>query len=270
VIGDPELRIAGEEVAVRMRRKTLARATLADFVASVARAAADGPDLILPSGVRIYRPRGEVVGVVVEVPPQARAVRWIADESKVPFGEGTLYRECFLSFPYVLLLLVLRHGRPTGMQQLYYRRAPLESLEEQELLLPNMTNVALAYDQRCWVCLQHLPRARNTSVPSTIRNVVEHVFSAAFNRSAEVHEGNSYWGAMRDLDPRVASLDAWEEATRANRWVALDVPWKPAGATASAELTSMLDRVERPLCEAPTAEQLAGLVTRAGAQRRKR
>ena len=269
MIGDPELRIAGTEVTVTLRRKTLARATLADFVASVARAGAAWPDLILPSGVRIFRPRGDCVGVAVEVPPQARTVRWIEDDSKGHFGRGTKYRECYLAFPYVVLLLVLRRGRPSGWQQLYYRRAPLESAESQELLLPNMANVALAYHQRCWVCLQHLPPPRNGSLANTVGGVVDHVFNAAFNRSADAHEGNSYWASMRDLDPRVASLGAWEAATEKNRWFVLDVPWKPAGTTASAELVSMLDHVERPLCETPTAKQLAGLVTRASAQRRR-
>ena len=84
--GDPELRIAGEEVTVRVGRKTLARAAIGDFVASIARASSDGPDLILPSGVRIYRPRGSFVGVAVEIAPQARRVRWLEDDSKQPFG----------------------------------------------------------------------------------------------------------------------------------------------------------------------------------------
>lgn len=269
MIGDPELRISGEEVAVKLRRRTLARAPLADFVKSIARASIAWPDLILPSGVRIYRPRGDCVGVAVEVPPQARSVRWIADDSRAHYGRGARYRECFLAFPYVVLLMVLREGQPSGWQQLYYRRAPLESSDDQDLLLPNMTNVAQAYCQRAWVCLQHLPRSRNPNVASTIRSVVDHVFNAAFNRSADVHEGNSYWAAMRDVDPRVASLEAWEAATRENRWFALEVPWKSAGVTASTELASMLDRVERPLCASPTAKQLAGLVTRAAAMRRK-
>jgi hypothetical protein len=266
---DPELRIAGGEVAVSVGRKTVARAAIGDFVATVARAAADGPNLILPSGVRLYRPRGPFVGVAVEVAPQARKVRWIEDDSQQPFGKRARYRERFLAFPYVVLLLVLRGGHPTGWQQLYYRRAPLESELDQELLLPNLTNVARAYEQRCWLCLQHLARRPDATLAGTIRATVDHVFNAAFNRSAEVHEGNSYWGTMRDVDPRVATLDAWEEATRQNRWFALEVPWKSAETTASSELAAMLDQLERPLCEAPTASQLAGLVTRAGARRKK-
>jgi len=269
VTGDPELRIAGEEVAVKLRRKTLVRAPLADFVKSVARAGTAWPDVILPTGVRIYRPRGSCVGIAVEIPPQARTVRWIADDSEADYGAGTRYQERFLAFPYVVLLLVLRGGRPSGWQQLYYRRAPLESHDDQELLLPNMSNVARAYEQRAWLCLQHLARTPRSDLATTIRSVVDHVFNAAFNRSADVHEGNSYWGAMRGVDSRVASLDAWEAATRENRWFPLEVPWESAGVTASEELASMLDRVSNPLSDAPNARQLAGLVNVAAALGRK-
>lgn len=260
-----ELRISGQEVVVKLRRKTLARAPLASFVKAVAASGAGWPGRVLPGGVRRYEPRGSCVAVAVEIPPQSRRVRWIADDSEAPFGRRAKYRECFLSFPYVVILLVLRNGHPTGRQQLFYRRAPLDAGDE-ALLLPNLTNVARAYGMTAWLCLQHLrqPHA-SPELADTVRRVVDHTFNAAFNHSADIHEGHSYWAEMRDLDPRVASLDAWEAATRANRSFALEVSWKPSGLSAGAELGAMLDQVEHPLGARPDIEQLAGLVSRAAA-----
>jgi hypothetical protein len=260
-MSEPELQIAGNEVRVRSRRKTLGTAPLGDFVRALAAASGSGPDVVLPRGVRILRQRGEMLGVAVEVPPGARRVRWIADDSKAPFGPRAHYREVYLGFPFVIIVLVLHGGRPTGLQQLFYRRAPLERSDD-PLLLPNMYNVAQGYGQMCWVCLQHLHAEPDWSPCQTISAAVDHVFSAAFNRSSDLHEGNSYWEMMRDVDARVGSIEAWQEATRADRFFALSVPWRPAGTSIHAELDSMLARVDAGLPAEPTATHLAGLVTR--------
>lgn len=268
-MGEMELRIAGTEVQLRSGRRKHAVVALADFVRTLARASGSGPDLLLPRGVRIARRRGDALGVAVEVPPGARRVRWLADDSEAPFGRGARYRELYLGFPFVIVLLVLHRGRLTGHQQLYYRTAALSRADD-PLLLPNMYNVAKGYGQTCWLCLQHLRAEPGWTANETIAAAVDHTFSAAFNRSSDVHEGNSYWEMMRDVDPRVASVDAWEEATRADRFFALQVPWKPAKTTIPAELDSMLGGVEACLPAEPTAAQLAGLVTRARARSARR
>lgn len=265
----PEIRIAGSEVRVRSGRKTLATVPLGDFVRTVASASGSGPDILLPRGVRIFRQHGEVLGVVVEVPPGARRVRWITDDSEAPYGKGARYRELYLAFPFVLVLLVLHRGRPTGHQQLYYRTAPLESPDD-PLLLPNMYNVAEGYGQKCWLCLQHLKARPHWAPGQTISAAVDHVFSAAFNRSSDIHEGNSYWEMMRDVDARVGTVEAWEKSTRADRFFPLSVPWRDAETTVRAELDAMLTQVDARLPPEPTAAQLAGLVTRARAARKRR
>jgi hypothetical protein len=209
------------------------------------------------------------VGVVAEMPPQARTVRWLADDSAVPFGPRARYRECFLAFPYVILVLVLADGRPTGLQQLFYRTEPLESPDD-ELLFSNRPNVAKAYGQKSWLCLQHLKLRGQATLLHTLPAIMNHVYSAAFNRSADVHEGNSYWEAMRDVDDRIASLEAWEAATRENRYFAVDVPWRSADTTAVAELRAMLEHADASLPAEPTANDLTGLFTRARSRRQRR
>ena len=264
----PEIRIAGSQVQVRSGRKTLATVPIGDFVHTVACAAGSGPDILLPRGVRIFRQHGEVLGVVVEVPPGARRVRWITDDSAQPSGRGAKYRELYLAFPFVLVLLVLHRGRLTGQQQLYYRTAPLETPDD-PLLLPNMYNVATGYGQKAWLCLQHVKARPNWPPGQTIAAAVDHTFSAAFNRSSDIHEGNSYWEMMRDVDPRVSSVENWAKSTRADRFFPLSVPWRDAQTTVRAELDSMLTQVDARLPQEPTAAHLAGLVTRARAARKR-
>ncbi len=241
-----EVRISGERVSVHLGARRIGETTVAQALERLAALEGRLPAWhVIPRGARMWVPRGDALAVAVEVPPQARTLRWLAADSKRPFGPGARYHEYFLAFPWVVLLLVLRGGMLTGYQQLYYRTAPLGP--DEELLLPNLPNVAQGYGQRCWVCLASLQRVAPMPFEELIPKVVEHVFTAAFNRSSEQHEGNSWWGEMRGLDPRVASPEAWQAATQAKRSFPLEVAWRPAGTTASAELRQMLDRVVPPV-----------------------
>ena len=249
-MSEAEIEIVGESVTLRQGGKTSVAAALADVVREIAGAVEHPPSCgILPKGVRVWRERGDAVAVAVEVEPHARSARWLADGSRAHYGYRARYEWRFLAFPYVVLLLVFRRCGLTGWQQLYYRRQPLEAGED--LLLPNLFNVARGYGQRCWVCLVNLRDLSRLSWAAKIGAVVDHVFCAAFNRSSEVNEGNSYWSAMRTIDPRVASTEAWEQATRENPRFPLEVAWQPAGTTVSAELGAMLDNVVAPTRSVP-------------------
>jgi len=266
---EPEVRVAGEQVVVRKGRVKLTSASLSGLLEAIDQShGGDGvfQFRVQPPGVRMLVERRDAVAMAVEIPPHSRRVRWLAAGSKKPFGMGASYEEFYLSFPYVVVLLVFRAGSLTGQQQLYYRTEPLDRGDE--LLLPNLYNVARGYGQQCWVCLQHVQELSDVEWGEKIRAIVDHVFSAAFNRSAEEHEGNSYWSSQAAVDPRVASIEAWQEATRANRRMALDVPWKSAETTASAELKAMLGRVVRPR-SVRNATDLAGLVAAVGSGQEK-
>lgn len=262
----PELRIAGDRVRVVQGRRATLEAPLGELVEGLSRGARRPACPVLPRGLRLLAERRGATAVAIEVPPHARTVRWLADDSPAPYGPDAVYRDCYLGFPYVVVLAVFIGGRISGVQQVFYRTRPLEPGGDDELLLPNLFNVAEAYGQRCWLCLQHLRRLRARSWGELAEAVGAHLFNAAFNRSAEEHEGHSYWQRMREVDPRVASVAAWEQATRANPWFALEVPWQPAGTTARAELLAMLDVVACPFPENPTATDLAGLLLGARGQ----
>ena len=260
---EPVIRIAGDQVAVHQGRKKLTAAPLPRVVEYIDGAGAGREEFaVRPRGARIVQPRRDAVAMGLEIPPHTRRVRWLADDSKAPFGPRAKYADYFVSFPFIILLLVFRHGNLTGQQQLYYRSESLDSGDD--LLLPNLYNVAEAYGQRCWMCLQHVQGVGRMKWDAKISVIVDHTFSAAFNRSAEEHEGNSYWTARPAVDPRVATMEAWQEATRADRRMALSVAWKPAGTTASAELRNMLDQVVRPR-QLGNATQFAGIVAAAAA-----
>lgn len=222
---------------------------------------------LLPRYTRFWREWGDLTAVALELPPHAQTVRWIADNSDDPFGPAARYGHYFLAFPWVVILLVFQRGGLSGQQQLYYRRAPLD--EGDELLLPNLLNVAKGYGQLAWVCLQHVPPVRSLSWPKKFDMIIDHVFNAAFNRSSEVNEGNSYWTSVKAVDPRVDSVEAWQEASRRNSRFVLDLPWRSAGTTMRGELESMLNSVVRTP-QVTTATELAGLVTRARGRSRRR
>jgi hypothetical protein len=262
-----ELTIVGDRVILRDGDGIMLEVPLARVVDEIAHAGDRQPSCqILPVGTRRLMERRDLTALAVELPPQARMVRWLADGSRMRYGRRAVYQRYFLAFPYIELLLVFRGGALTGYQQLYYRTASIEQGED--LLLPNLYNVADGYGQRCWLCLVNVPDVTRLSWPEKIDAVVEHVFGAAFNQSSEMHEGNSYWGAMRDLDPRLASPEAWQEATRANQRFVLEVPWRAAHTTVTAELRAMLDHIE-PAAPVETAADLSNFLARAGRRGRR-
>ena len=266
---DLELRITGDRVVVWQGGAATADVPVEQLVRAIHAAGAPSakPEAktevaaeVIPRSVRIWERRRDATAVAVELPPQTRRVRWLSDGSKVPFGRKARYDSYFVAFPYVVLLLVFRGGSLTGLQQLYYRTAPLGIGGDDALLLPNLYNVAQGYGQRCWLCLQHAPDVTGLAWQEKLDAIVEHTFAAAFNRSSEMHEGNSYWTPEEAVDPRVAGMKAWHEATRENPRFPLEVAWKPAETTARGELLRMLEQVvAAPVLQDATA--LASLLT---------
>jgi hypothetical protein len=180
-------------------------------------------------------------------------VRWLSDESLAPFGRGAVYRTARLAFPFVVVIIGLRGGALTGYQQCFYRTAPLRSLSD-PLLFTNLYNVADGYGQASWLCLANM--TRNLSLvgwEEKVREIRRHLWGAGFNRSSEVHEGNSYWGRMR-VDPRVKTLAAWEESTLAGPSFPLSVEWKPAGLTVGQVVEQMLSALAPYRLPATAAE----------------
>lgn len=238
----PEIRIERDRVEVWQRESKLFELPVETLVQQILRGTDRTPACgVLPRYTRVWRERGDVTALALEIPQHGRTVRWIQPESEHDFGPRALYGEYYLAFPYIILLLVFRRGALSGQQQLYYRVAPMD--EGEALLLPKLLNVAEGYGQRCWLCLQHLPDVAVLPWTRKIETILEHLFRSGFNRSAETHEGNSLWSSQPGLDPRLRSPESWQEASRQNPLFVLEVPWRSAEMTATEELERMTDQV---------------------------
>jgi hypothetical protein len=265
--GNPEIRLVGDRAQVLRGRKVLLEVPLTDLTEAIAGAADRVPACgILPTGIRFCHDRGDATAVAIEVPPLTRTVRWLADDSAAPFGPNARFATYRVAFPFVVLLIVFRRGELTGFQQLFYKKEPLH--KDERLLLPNLYNVSKTASLSCWLCLQHLGPVGRFSWDSKVCAIVDHVFGSAFNRSSEVHEGNSYWTSMPAVDPRVETLSSWQEASQSNPLFPLTVAWKPAGTTMRRELMRMLDQVALPR-SLRAARDVAGLATLVEAKARR-
>ena len=243
---DLRIEIVGDQVVCLQDGTKAFGASVKDFVAALGEQAdlLALPDAI-PEGVRFIRRRGEIVVLVMEEQPQLRTVRWLVDESSVPFGTGAVYRTARLAFPFVVVAIAFRGGGLTGYQQCFYRTAPL-STPSDPLFLPNLYNVADGHGQKCWLCLAGL-RTDLTALTwnQRVREIRRHLWGAGFNRSSEMHEGMSYW-TLRKLDRRVQTLETWEQASRENPFFPLDVAWTPAGTTVGTVIDQMMARLCPP------------------------
>jgi hypothetical protein len=242
------IEIADEQATCYQDGRSAFSAPLKDFVSALV---AYGDHRALPEpapdGVRDVRARGDVKILVMEEKPQVRTVRWLADESPVPFGRGAIYRTARLAFPFIVTVLAFRAGGLTGYQQCFYRTEPLAAWSD-PLFFPNLYNVADGYGQQCWLCLVNVrPDLAKLSWNDKVDEIRRHLWGAGFNKSSEMHEGMSYWSAMQTIDPRFKSLDAWEEASQRDPVFPLEVRWKPCGRTIGDVIDMMLERVA-PRC----------------------
>ena len=134
--------------------------------------------------------------LALEEKPTVRTVRWLADDSPEPYGKSARYKTARLAFPFVVLVVAFRGGALTGQSQCFYRVGPLADPSD-ELLLPNLFNVAKAYNQDCWVCLLNMEESlKALSWSGKVHAIWNHIFGASFNKSSEEHEGMSYWSTL--------------------------------------------------------------------------
>jgi hypothetical protein len=256
----PEVRIADERARLVYGRGEFLDVAVEELFGVLVDNADRGPRWgLIPSGVRLYLERGGATALAVEIPPHTRTVKWIRDDSPEPYGHGATYGDYFIAFPYVLILVVLSRGEVTGVQQVFYRNKPLDV--DEQLYLPKLPNVASTASFRSWICLQNLKSVARLSMCRKIEEIGNHVLVAAFNRSAELHEGNSRWSSMRGIDPRLDSIQAWQEATKSDPLFVTRIPWTAAGTTLTKELRRMLELVapSRPI---RSAAEVAGLMAR--------
>ena len=264
----PKIHVVGRRVRVWHGGGESIDVDVGELAGTMVDSADRGPrDGLIPSGVRFWLERGSARAIAIEIPPHARTVRWIRDDSPEPYGSGATYERHWIAFPYIILLLVFNRGRVTGLEQLFYRNRPLDA--DESLYYSNLPNVTTAGLLKSWICLQNLKPVGRLSWCEKIEAIGRHVLCGSFNWSCEHHEGSSMWSSMRGLDPRLETIRAWHAATEEDPLFATRIRWKPTGTTMRDELMEMLELVVPPR-KIESATDLAGLVTLARNRRKAR
>jgi hypothetical protein len=174
---------------------------------------------LLPVGTRFVVERGADLVVAVEQPPQVRHFPWR------PGGMRGPDRDYSLAFPYIVYLLVFHRGNFEEMR-VYYRPAPLVA-ETDPLFLSNLWNVSAtdAPMARCRACLQGRPPLEDLSLVAQVQGVIAFFWGTGFNTAIE----ESCFQHAGRRDHRIATLEAWEGASRADALFPLDIPWEALG-----------------------------------------
>jgi hypothetical protein len=253
----------GDEVIATLPEGTRRTMKLPDLLRKMSVGVPDTGCAILPDGVKSALPFSGGVILVHQTPPQIYSFQWIANDSSTDFGPGTEYRTVRLALPYVVVLAVFfMTGRGGGVPVLsarnecFFSNEPLEAKGlETPLSYPALLNCSKMGDDDVgplsWICTQHLSskefagrKGLDDSLRQGLAALLRHLLESGFNRSSEMHEGASGFGASVEakIDPRIASVEAWESATRDDPLFALEVPWLPSGKT----LGEIASRVAKP------------------------
>jgi hypothetical protein len=112
---------------------------------------------------------------------------------------------------------------------------------DDELLFPALLNCSKFEPEEghplAWICTQHIDRSFdaeknvNKRMRLGFRSLLSCLFDTGFNYSSEHHESSSWFTESQGVDPRVSSVEAWQEATAADPLFAVEVPWLPTGRT---------------------------------------
>jgi len=176
---------------------------------------------ILPAGTRLYARWRHTAVLAIEEPPRVRCLRWSAKTLK---SEGEYTEHC-LAFPFVIYLVGF-HQEQFEEMRVYFRTTPLLD-EADPLCFPNLWNVQAAESPlaRCRACLRGRPDLLELTMAEQAETLVEFFWTAGFNRDIE----ENCFDRARGRDPRIASLEAWESATRTDPLFPLTVAWEPVG-----------------------------------------
>ena len=202
-----------------------------------------GP-MILPDGIKAVMSHGFITIWVWESPPRVYQFDWIANDSPAGFGPGAKYRKVRLALPYLIVLAVFARN-DTGLPELvpsnecFFRSAPLRRFEDQ-LCYPALLNCSKFTPSDghplSWICTQHLRATPKMQSPDPAERycagfeALRHcLIETAFNLSSDHHEGASWFGESRSVDPRLQTVEAWQEASSKDPLFVLEVPWLKTG-----------------------------------------
>lgn len=232
--------------------------SLEDFLREVVMATrrpGRGNHLLLPPGTRILKADGPATICCIEQPPQVRLIRW----SAAGMGKGGEYRTHRLSFPYIISLFLFFQGSFEEMR-VYYRPAPIQETED-PLFLSNLWNVQAdpGKPSACRACLRGRPLDLwGHPLAEQITVLLDYFWSTGFNTDIA---GNCFERA-RVLDPRIATLEAWEAASAADALFPLDLAWEKLDLAVGEIMDRLVEAGPQPRQAIADSSDLANLMYR--------
>lgn len=240
-----------EGTAVRLYRRgrdgaqVLSReATVGDLVRALR---GRGPVPLLPAGTRWARQMGKALAIVVEHPPQVRAMRWT--------GEASVRH---LACPFIVYILICDHDSLETMH-VFFRPRPLAS-EADPLYVPALLNVqatrtAAAY---CRACLRGHPDWVEQPIAAQAERALEFFWSTEFDLDVADNTHRRFAGC----DPRLTSSETWEAATRYNPLFPTEVAWPLAHAHLAEAVDGLLSLRNREVRSPEDVSDLADALIR--------
>ena len=281
---DTLVNLTGPTVQVTTPELETSALPLSDVLQRLAPRRMSTEDVVLPDGVKAVLSGERVTIWVHQTPPGVHNFRWIAEDSDEPYGSGASYRDVKVALPYVVLLAVFpldRQGRPQlrHNNECFFRNEPIRSLDD-ELLYPallNCSKFSLPEGRPLsWLCTQHLDVARlrtirkeNERLRTGLDRLLHTLFDTAFNYSSDRHEGASWFTESRALDPRIASIEAWEEATREDPLFATQVDWYPTGLSVRGVAERIMKNLGGVRSRPPTSQDVARIVLNHGSSQQR-
>jgi hypothetical protein len=256
--------IDGSQVVAVSPEGATATMSVTEFTECLGSRRMDTGTIILADGVKAVVSGGPLTVWVHQTPPHVHLLKWIADDSAQRFGAGTEYRDVRIALPYLIVLAVFAPAqrgahRLTGFNECFFRNAPLESMED-ELFYPALLNCS-KFDPPegrplSWVCTQYLDPSsfRREADPCramrfALGELMTCLLDTGFNYSSEHNEASSWFTESRGCDPRVATIDRWQEETVRDPLFVLEVPWLKTGLN----LGQVVDRLlHNHQCAQPT------------------
>lgn len=216
-----------------------ARMSVADVISAACPRRMDTRGVVMPDGFRLAYPMGPLSIWVHELPPRVRQFKWIAADSPAKYGAGTTYRMVRIGLPYVVVLAVFENGVLSDANECFFRTRPLED-QNDTLCYPALLNCSKFVPPEgrplSWICTQTLDRRQFMEIADParrmrggLRELLHCLLETGFNYSSEHHEANSWFTESARVDPRIATVESWQEATEKDPLFVLDVPWLKTG-----------------------------------------
>ena len=232
--------------------------SITDLLGKIAPARMSTCGVVLPDGVKAVISEGPVVLWVHETPPSVMNLKWIEKSSPVKFGPETRSRQVRISLPYLIVFAVFAPGEYGQLQisnsnECFFRNKPITD-ESDELYYPALLNCSRFVPDEgrplSWICTQYLERAAfinqqnvNKRLRASYKALMSCLLQTGFNYSSEFHEYSSWFTESSRVDPRISTIESWEEATKANPFFAVEVPWLKTGKT----IRQVADRIFKNL-----------------------